>query len=123
MKRFTLALSLLLVLTFFSTASAHPGNTDEYGGHVDKSTAIYHFHHGEPAHYHTNNICPYDVFPEPTEAPGRSYSSENKNSDTSSSDDIPLFWMIVIIGAIAYVGDLFIRWWERLLDRLFGYRK
>ena len=59
MKRFTLALSLLLVLTFFATASAHPGDTDEYGGHVDKSTAIYHFHHGEPAHYHTNNICPY----------------------------------------------------------------
>ena len=119
MKRFTLALSLLLILTFFATASAHSGGTDEYGGHVDESTGIYHFHHGEPAHYHTNGICPYTLSPETTKAPSRSYSYENKNSDTSSSDDISFFGWLVIIGALAYVCHLF----TRLIDRLFGFRK
>ena len=122
MKRFTLALSLLLVLTFFATASAHPGGTDEYGGHVDHSTGEYHYHHGEPAHYHTNGICPYTLSPETTKAPSRSYSSSTNTAD-SSSDDFPLFWGIVGFGAIWYLFRLFVRWWERLLDRLFGYRK
>lgn len=118
MKRFTLALSLLLVLTFFATASAHTGGTDEYGGHVDHSTGEYHYHHGEPAHYHTNGICPYTLSPETTKAPSRSYSSENKNSDTSSSDDFSLF-KILAIGALLYGCHALIR----LLDRVFSYRK
>lgn len=42
------------------SASAHPGKTDADGGHYDKSTGEYHFHHGYPAHQHENGICPYD---------------------------------------------------------------
>lgn len=51
-----LCLSLLLI----PAAGAHPGRTDANGGHWDNSTGEYHYHHGYPAHQHTNGICPYD---------------------------------------------------------------
>ena len=42
-------------------ASAHPGNTDENGGHLNYSTGEYHYHHGYPAHQHADGICPYEA--------------------------------------------------------------
>lgn len=41
-------------------AFAHPGETDSSGGHYDRSTGEYHYHHGYPAHQHPNGVCPYD---------------------------------------------------------------
>lgn len=47
-------------------AHAHPGKTDSAGGHQDRSTGSYHFHHGYSAHDHYdingdgNPDCPYD---------------------------------------------------------------
>ncbi len=38
---------------------AHPGKTDSSGGHYDRSTGEYHYHHGYPEHQHPNGICPY----------------------------------------------------------------
>lgn len=45
----------------------HPGRTDSQGGHTDRSTGEYHFHHGFPAHQHEDRdgdgvaeYCPYD---------------------------------------------------------------
>lgn len=35
------AFLILIVLAF-----AHPGRTDQYGGHYDKSTGTYHYHNG-----------------------------------------------------------------------------
>lgn len=51
---------LLCFILLFCTASAHAGRTDANGGHWDRSTGEYHYHHGYPAHQHTNGICPYD---------------------------------------------------------------
>lgn len=39
---------------------AHPRNLDANGGHYDNSTGEYHYHHGWPAHEHTNGKCPYN---------------------------------------------------------------
>lgn len=39
---------------------AHPGKTDSAGGHYDRSSGEYHYHHGYPAHQHDNGTCPYD---------------------------------------------------------------
>lgn len=47
-------------ILIFTCASAHPGRTDASGGHWDRSTGKYHYHHGYPAHQHTNGICPYE---------------------------------------------------------------
>lgn len=37
-------LSIIFVSIFSISVSAHPGRTDKYGGHVDKSTGLYHYH-------------------------------------------------------------------------------
>lgn len=53
----------IIILSFFTTTIvvyAHPGQTDSNGGHYDRSTGEYHYHHGYSAHYHTDGICPYD---------------------------------------------------------------
>lgn len=48
------------------TAAAHKGKTDVYGGHYDRSTGEYHYHHGFDAHQHYDMDgdgipdCPYD---------------------------------------------------------------
>lgn len=47
----TLGLSIIL---------AHPGRTDADGGHYDRSTGEYHYHHGYEAHQHENGECPFD---------------------------------------------------------------
>lgn len=51
---------LLFVALFLTPVYAHPGKTDSDGGHYDHSTGEYHYHHGYPAHQHTDGICPYD---------------------------------------------------------------
>ena len=57
---------------------AHSGRTDSSGGHKDNKNksglGSYHYHcGGNPAHLHTNGVCPY------------SSSSSSSNSSTSSS--------------------------------------
>lgn len=39
--------SIILLSSFFTFSSAHPGRTDSDGGHFDHSTGEYHFHNGE----------------------------------------------------------------------------
>ena len=53
-------LTLFLLMLLSITTFAHPGMTDENGGHYDYSTGEYHYHHGYPAHQHENGVCPYD---------------------------------------------------------------
>ena len=65
---FVLAIILIPLITY-----AHSGRTDENGGHYDRSTGEYHYHHGYPAHQHPGGICPYNY--------------KNKTSHNNSSDD------------------------------------
>lgn len=75
---FLFVLSFSIIIGLLCTiAYAHSGKTDEYGGHYDNSTGEYHYHHGYPAHQHTNGICPYD-FDDKSE----------KNNDISSNTHI-----------------------------------
>ena len=50
---------LFCFMLLFCSASAHAGRTDAADGHWDRSSGTYHYHHGYPAHQHTNGICPY----------------------------------------------------------------
>lgn len=59
-KLISVALLILLTLVFAFNANAHPGRTDSDGGHYDRSTGEYHYHHGRPAHDHPNGKCPYE---------------------------------------------------------------
>lgn len=82
---FTICLSLSL------TAYAHPGKTDSNGGHTDHSTGEYHYHHGYPAHNHSDFDgdgvvdCPYN-FDDKTDSGSRYYYSDG-TSQTSSERD------------------------------------
>ena len=54
---------LLLLITIFVPATlgfAHSGKTDENGGHYDRNTGEYHYHHGYSAHQHPNGVCPLE---------------------------------------------------------------
>ena len=56
-----LFISIIAIILFLTTVSfAHKGRTDSEGGHYDSSTGLYHYHHGYPAHQHTDGMCPYD---------------------------------------------------------------
>ena len=57
MKKLLVALFALLLCC--TVALAHPGDTDAAGGHYDRSTGEYHYHHGHKAHQHYNGQCPY----------------------------------------------------------------
>lgn len=79
MKRvFVLLLTLFVLLV---PSGAHSGRTDSQGGHTDRSTGEYHFHHGYPAHQHENGVCPYD-FDDQT-----GQSSGTSSGDTEQSKD------------------------------------
>lgn len=60
------AVSIALLCLFVPSSYAHPGRTDSAGGHTDKSTGEYHYHHGYPAHQHYDMDgdgvpdCPYE---------------------------------------------------------------
>ncbi len=60
--KFSLILISIIVIILGSCAVvfAHPGKTDSAGGHYDRSSGEYHYHHGYPAHQHDNGTCPYD---------------------------------------------------------------
>lgn len=72
MRRWVLFLAV--ILCFCSSASAHGGKTDSNGGHYDRSTGEYHYHHGYPAHKHTNGKCPYNFKDKTGEGSGSSSS-------------------------------------------------
>lgn len=59
MKRIFIVVSFLL-FGLSLLVSAHPGKTDENGGHYNRATDEYHFHHGYEEHQHTDGTCPYE---------------------------------------------------------------
>ena len=90
MRKFSCIFLVLLIMCV--SASAHPGNTDINGGHYDRSTGEYHYHHGYPAHQHENGICPYET----------SEESEGKNKEEETEKEInPLISFFGVISAIA----------------------
>lgn len=79
MKRlFALVCALLLLA---APALAHPGSTDGSGGHYNRSTGEYHYHHGYSAHQHPDGVCPYDFKDKTDHSSGKtsSFSSNNTN--------------------------------------------
>ena len=59
-KLFSLILCAVAIFSIPVIVFAHPGRTDEYGGHYNWKTGEYHYHHGYPAHQHIDGYCPYD---------------------------------------------------------------
>jgi hypothetical protein len=85
-KRITILFFILsIVSSLIVISSAHSGRTDYKGGHYDRDTGKYHYHHGHSAHEHYDmdgdNIadCPYGF----------------EDNDTKKSSNIELIAKIV----------------------------
>ena len=83
MKRIIIIL-LLSVLAL--DVSAHPGRTDANGGHHDRTSGGYHYHHGYPAHQHTDGSCPYS-FDDATED-SSPYSGTSSNTQSKHDENM-----------------------------------
>lgn len=85
-----LSLFLLILFCFPVASYAHSGGTDASGGHYNRSTGEYHYHHGYSAHQHPNGICPYD-FNDNTDNNSSSYSQKTNSSSQKVSKQGSLF--------------------------------
>lgn len=85
MRRF-IAFICALLLSCALPARATPGGTDGNGGHADRLTGEYHFHHGFPAHQHINGVCPLD--PNFTSSVIAGKPEKKKNTASEDKDDI-----------------------------------
>lgn len=75
---------VLLFLFLCIPVSAHPGGTDENGGHYDRNTGEYHYHHGYDAHQHPNGECPYDF--------KDNVDHDREYYDSDSYEETTAFW-------------------------------
>ncbi|MBQ3202759.1 MAG: YHYH domain-containing protein [Clostridia bacterium] len=92
-KHLVLILALLTLLWVCAiVVSAHPGGTDENGGHYDYSTGEYHYHHGYSAHDHIDGEC---VF----EDSDSSNTSSRTKSKKDNKDSTPI-WAYILIGSL-----------------------
>ena len=91
--RVLLAIMILSAGFFQFFASAHPGRTDSRGGHHDYGNVSglgdYHYHHGYPAHLHTDGVCPYDFDDKTGQNSGSSSSSHSESDPAPSKEDEP----------------------------------
>ena len=69
MKNYLLRFCIIVLCVFLIfplSVAAHPGKTDYAGGHYDRNTGEYHYHHGYSAHSHYDMDgdgiidCPYN---------------------------------------------------------------
>lgn len=68
LKRISIiSLSLCIILCPL-VAIGHSGGTDSRGGHYNRGTGEYHYHHGYSAHQHPGGVCPYAT-QKPTKKP------------------------------------------------------
>ena len=100
--KFSIVIVILVLISALALiVNAHPGNTDSSGGHYNKSTGEYHYHHGYPEHSHRDMDgdgkldCPYDFHDKTGQNSGTSsgsgHSSSNKQP-TVSSNSSRSFW-------------------------------
>lgn len=76
-------IAVCVVVCFLLTpclALAHSGRTDSNGGHYDRSTGEYHYHHGYPPHQHPGGVCEYEY----DDRTGSTSGSSSSNSLSSN---------------------------------------
>ena len=84
-KHFIFFFIILALLGLIITVEAHSGRTDESGGHYDRSTGEYHYHHGYPAHQHNNGICPYG------------HNDNTETTNTTEDDDSSMTTLLITV--------------------------
>ena len=118
-----LLLSFFLVFVISAVVFAHPGRTDKNGGHYNRETGEYHYHHGYPAHQHTGGVCPYN-FDDQTGISSYPYQSEentainekpyvvqSKTAETKKTSYLPFYkiFLCLFASVIAFGGSCAIK--------------
>ena len=141
MRKQLLAFLLAFLLLLSPTVLAHSGNTDANGGHYDRSTGEYHYHHGYPAHQHYDMDgdgvadCPYD-FDDKTDHSSRSDSGSShavqstprpspQKSDDSKAKHISvgeivvsvILAPIVVLYAFMFIGEPILALIDRIKEK------
>lgn len=143
MRKRLLAFLLAFLLLLSPTVLAHSGKTDANGGHYDRSTGEYHYHHGYPAHQHYDMDgdgvadCPYDfddktdhssrsdsgsshaVQSTPRPSPQKSDDSKTKHISVGEIVTLVILAPIVVLYAFMFIGDPILA----LIDRIKEKRK
>lgn len=83
MKKIFILIIVCILLTL-SPIYAHRGRTDSSGGHYNRSTGEYHYHHGYSEHQHPNGICPYS---NTNNNDTTTSTSSSKNSENNTTKD------------------------------------
>lgn len=108
-------LLLLILSLMILPVSAHPGRTDDSGGHHDSSTGEYHYHHGHSAHQHEDLDgdglleCPYNFDDQTCSHSGSISSSAVASGENSPLSNLPgivcfLIVIFVVISAAAILS-------------------
>lgn len=121
-RKLLLSISALIIIAQLlpATVRAHPGDTDENGGHTVADTGEYHYHHGYPAHDHYDidgdgvADCPYDFDDSSVRfsfmsSPGLSDSSNSPTPavDSSSGSDYTLCFILFLLAMTVLIPLLF----------------
>ena len=99
MKKLHFILCCILIITTF--AYAHSGRTDSKGGHYNRSTGEYHYHHGYPAHSVCGINCPYNNI-DATNRKSSSSSPKTGNSKTSDADFGTIIYASLLISFFTF---------------------
>ncbi len=80
---------ILSILSIQISVYSHSGRTDANGGHKDNQNksglGSYHYHcGGNPAHLHTNGVCPYSSSSQSSTSSSGSSSTSSSSSSSSS---------------------------------------
>ena len=106
MKKQKIVLLFLLVVLLCSlsiTSSAHSGKTDMYGGHYDRSSGEYHYHHGKSAHDHYDIDgdgvidCPFEF-----NKYDNDHNKEKTKKEVTFGDVLGAILMVVIFSPFIY---------------------
>lgn len=113
-KRLLIFLTIIILFSLsFTFIDAHTGRTDSKDGHRDTSTGTYHYHHGYPAHKHTDGICPYDDADNE-----KIYSSDTSNDNDNNTAKL-IKSLLCMPEAIALLALLFIYIVYRVLKHIY----
>ena len=100
MKR--ISIFLLTIATCLSIFT-HPGRTEGDGGHYNRSTEEYHYHHGYPEHQHRNGVCPYNYEDDTNEDSNKTLTSREAKDKTKEFSLISVIEWFSLLGGIGYV--------------------
>ena len=113
-KKLLLAIFIVIFIFLNPLCSfAHSGRTDSNGGHYDRTTGEYHYHHGYPAHQHTNGICPYNFVDKTNHN-----SNTSNNSNNNSSNESTGFFVFLGILSLPFVFGCLVNLYDNIKGKI-----